>query len=150
MRSCGVNRYVLDAWAWLAWLQDEPRAAEQVEALLEAGERNDCELLASIINVGEVYYTLAKRVGEDRAMEFRNLILRMPVKIIPAADEEVWQAVNFKKRFPISYADAFAASAAFTYGAALATGDPDFQLMGQSGPPLFWLGAAMTESDSQT
>ncbi len=48
-----MNRYVLDSWAFLAWLQDEP-AATQVQDLIEAAETNDCELFASIINIGEV------------------------------------------------------------------------------------------------
>ena len=102
-----MNRYVLDSWAFLAWLQDEPRAAATIRTLLENGEREEHELFASLISIGEVYYLLAKRIGEDRAVEFRNLIFRTPVKMISATDDQVWQAVNFKKSFPISYADAF-------------------------------------------
>lgn len=135
-----MNRYVLDSWAFLAWLQDEPIAAAQVQSLLDQSEREECELFASLINIGEVYYLLAKRINEDRAMEFRNMIFRMPVKIVSATDEEVWQAVNFKKAFAISYADGFAASAALTQDAAVATGDVEFLTMGRSGPPIFWLG----------
>jgi predicted nucleic acid-binding protein len=121
-------------------LQDEPVAAPRVQLLIEQGERDECKLFASIINVGEVYYLLVKRLGEQQAMEFRNTIFKMPVKIVSATDEEVWQAVNFKKAFPISYADGFAASAALTVDAAVVTGDREFLAIGSSGPPIFWVG----------
>jgi predicted nucleic acid-binding protein len=131
---------VLDSWAFLAWLQDEPLAASRVQLLIEQGERDECKLFASIINIGEVYYLLVKRLGEEKAMEFRNTIFKMPVKIVSATDEEVWQAVNFKKAFPISYADGFAASAALTVDATIVTGDREFLTIGNSGPPIFWVG----------
>jgi len=135
-----LNRYVLDSWAFLAWLQNEPAAASQVQSLIERGERDECKLFASIINIGEVYYLLVKRLGEEKAMEFRNAVFKMPVQIVSATDDEVWQAVNFKKAFPISYADAFAASAALTVDAAIVTGDGEFLAIGNSGPPIFWVG----------
>jgi len=135
-----LNRYVLDSWAFLAWLQNEPAAASQVQSLIEQGERDECKLFASIINIGEVYYLLVKRLGEEKAMEFRNAVFKMPVQIVSATDDEVWQAVNFKKAFPISYADAFAASAALTVDAAIVTGDGEFLAIGNSGPLIFWVG----------
>ena len=135
-----MNRYVLDSWAFLAWLQDEPAAASQVQSLIEQGERDECKLFASIINVGEVYCLLVKRLGEPEAMEFRNTIFKMPIKIISATDEEVWQAMNLRKAFPISYSDGFAASAALTVDAAIVTGSGKLLAMGNSGPPIFWVG----------
>ena len=138
-----MKRYVLDSWAFLAWLQDEPAAASQVQTLIEQGERDECKLFASIINVGEVYYLLVKRLGEEKAMEFRNTIFKMPVKVVSATDEEVWQAVNFKKAFPISYADGFAASAALTVDATIVTGDREFLAIGNSGPPILWVGESL-------
>jgi predicted nucleic acid-binding protein len=39
----------------------------------------------------------------------------------------VFQAASLKARFPISYADAFAAALAIERGARLITGDHDFQ-----------------------
>ena len=131
---------MLDSWAFLAWLQNEPAAASQVQSLIEQGERDECKLFASIINIGEVYYLLVKRLGEEKAMEFRNAVFKMPVQIVSATDDEVWQAVNFKKAFPISYADAFAASAALTVDAAIVTGDGEFLAIGNSGPLIFWVG----------
>jgi uncharacterized protein len=132
-----VNRYVLDSWAFLAWLQDEPGAAAQVQDLIEAAEQNKCMLFASIINIGEVYYTLAKRVGPDRAMQFRNMIFRMPVKIISATDDVVWSAANFKSQYAISYTDAFAAAVALQEEAAIATGDEEVRQL--TVPAFFWL-----------
>ena len=47
-------RFCLDAFAWLAWLQDEPGAAA-VQRCLDEAERGDAECVTSIINLGEAY-----------------------------------------------------------------------------------------------
>ena len=52
-RSASGNRsYCFDAFAWLAWLQEEPGAAAVQERLDEA-ERGEAECVTSIINLGE-------------------------------------------------------------------------------------------------
>ena len=58
------------------------------------------------------------------------MISGMPLKIVSATDDEVWQAANFKNTFPISYADGFAASAAVTKDALLVTRDTEFLTLG--------------------
>jgi hypothetical protein len=42
----------LDAFAWLAWLQDEPGAAA-VQRRLDEAERGEAECVTSIINLGD-------------------------------------------------------------------------------------------------
>ncbi|MBA2535354.1 MAG: PIN domain-containing protein, partial [Rubrobacter sp.] len=79
----------------------------------------------------------AKRAGKDKAMQFRNLILQMPVKIVSATDNLVWTAVHFKASYPIAYADAFAAAVAANEDAAIVTGDKEFEALPNSS--IFWL-----------
>ncbi len=55
---------VLDAWAMLAWLNDEQPAADKVQKMLDEAETGGLQLRMSIINVGEVYYRLARIRGE--------------------------------------------------------------------------------------
>src|SRR3990172_10915002 len=50
---------VLDAWALLAWLGDEPGAGV-VERWLGRAARNQDPLALSVINAGEVHYRLIK------------------------------------------------------------------------------------------
>jgi ribonuclease VapC len=125
-----TNRFVLDAWAILAFLQKEEPAASRVKALLEHAERREVELLMSIINLGEVVYRVGKVRGEQEAQETLDELRRLPLTIISVTDETVFSAVRFKINFAISYADAFAAAIADRNSATLVTGDPELEQLG--------------------
>lgn len=118
---------VLDSWAILEWIGGRPPAAGIVEALLTEAELGHCRLLMSAINVGEVYYFLRKTGNEDLAKSWRDLSKTLPVTIEVPSGEEIWQAAELKGRFPIAYADAFAAALAFKYNCALVTGDSKYR-----------------------
>ena len=117
---------VLGAWALLAWLDGEEPAAGDVEAFFEAADKGRLDLAVSIINLGEVFYITAKMAGIDTARRVVEDLEHSPLRTVRAGDDAVWAAAELKARFPISYADAFAASLAMSLGAELATGDPDF------------------------
>jgi len=119
------KKFVLDAWAILALLQMEEPAASRVKMLLEEGEAGNIKLFISIINFGEVVYRVGKVKGELAAQETMEDIRQLALTIVPADEESVFRAVKFKIRFPISYADAFAAAAAEALDATLVTGDPE-------------------------
>jgi uncharacterized protein len=130
---------VLDAWAILAWVGDEAPAAEEVDLLLKKSEQGSIRLFVSIINLGEVYYRLAKR-NPDVADRVRNELPAGPINVISVTDEQVWQAAGLKAEYSISYADAFAASLAIEMGAELVPGDPDFQELEREGKlKIAWL-----------
>ncbi len=119
------NQFVLDAWAILALLQKEEPAATRVKQLLEEAERGTVTLSISIINLGEVIYRVGKVKGKQAAEEILQDIRRLPLSVLQAGEEAVWDAVGFKMRHAISYADSFAAAAAASLGATLVTGDPE-------------------------
>ena len=126
-----IQRCVLDAWALLALLQKEEPAATRVGQLLEEGQRGDAELFVSVINLGEVIYRVGKVRGEKEALETLDEIRRLPLKVMPATEAAVMSAARLKMRYPISYADAFAAATAADQDAVLVTGDPELvQLSG--------------------
>ena len=54
---------VLDSWALMAFLNDEPAAAE-VERLLSKSGNGEIRLLMCIINWGEIYYSVSRTHGE--------------------------------------------------------------------------------------
>ena len=121
-----MTAFVLDAWALLAWLQDEQPAASVVQKHLDNADRREVELHLSMINAGEVFYRLAKDRGRSAAMRFRAGLAAMPVHLhVPEADD-IWRAAILKSRSRISYADGFAASLAQGFDATLITGDRDF------------------------
>ncbi|MCA9871694.1 MAG: PIN domain-containing protein [Caldilineae bacterium] len=120
-----TRHYVLDAWAILALLQQEDPAATRVRQCLEEALANKTLLSISIINLGEVTYRIGKVKGEDAAWETLQQLRQLPLTVLQATEEAVLAAVTFKIRYAISYADAFAAAAAYTHKAVLMTGDPE-------------------------
>lgn len=141
LRSPKAPSPVLDSWSVLAWLAGEP-GADRVQKALEQAETSGTGLPLSIINAGEVYYRLAKGAGRSRADEFAEDLRRhrLPVRLIPASTRRVWEAARVKARYPIAYADAFAAALARETGAPLLTGDSDFRAVERDGYcAIVWL-----------
>jgi len=81
------------------------------------------------INIGEVYYLVAKRRSVSAADRFLQVLETMPIDAIPNALPDVIEAARLKARHAISYADAFAAATAIRHGAILVTGDREFEAL---------------------
>jgi predicted nucleic acid-binding protein len=94
----------------------------------------------SAINVGEVYYFLRKQGRISLAESWREASLSFPVRIEVPSLEDIWQAASLKGRFPIAYADAFAAAVAQKFNCPLVTGDPEFRVIDTL--ELDWIGGA--------
>ena len=123
--SNGSHRWVLDAWAIMAVVEKEEPAMTQVQALLSHAILTHQLAAMSVINLGEVYYTSGRRYGEERALEALRMMREATVEILPVDESTVLQAASYKMRYPISYADAFALTAAIRLDAVLVTGDPE-------------------------
>ena len=135
-----MTAVVLDAWALLAWIGEEQPAVEDVEQLIGAAARGENELFISIINLGEVFYRSVRKYGRGRADEVRRKCDSLPIRVISADDDLVWEAAHLKSRYRLSYADAFAAGLALREQADLYTGDPEFKPLEQAeGLRVHWL-----------
>lgn len=117
---------VLDAFALLAWMQEEA-GAELVDSVLSAAERAEVELFLSVINAGEVYYRLAKCGRRGDADAFAKALKRreVPLNLVPTTNRRVWEAAEIKSRYALSYADAFAVALAREMRAPLISGDAE-------------------------
>ena len=132
---------VLDAWALLAWLQNERPAAEAVQKLLDEADAGRLELSISMINVGEVYYQLAKRRGEPAGHAFLNDLKRMPIQTVAVPKRLIIEAAQIKGRYALSYADAFAVATAIRAQAPIVSGDPELKALAAAGVvQLEWIG----------
>jgi uncharacterized protein len=130
-----TQRFVLDAWAVLAFLQGEEPAAARVRDLLDAASRETgVELLLSIINLGEVFYIVGRAKGQHEAEQTLIALRQLPWQIVPATDTAVLAAAAFKMNHPVSYADAFAATTAQNHTATLLTGDPELVALAHALP----------------
>ena len=79
------------------------------------------------INLGEVYYIMIRTAGIDRAREFLENFLRIPINLVLPDSDLIWKASEIKAEYALSYADCFAAATALIHGAAVLTGDPEFK-----------------------
>jgi hypothetical protein len=68
-------KFCLDAFAWLAWLQDEP-GAPAVQHCLDDAERGRADCVTSIINLGEAYYRLIRVDRREKAKSLWRMALR--------------------------------------------------------------------------
>jgi ribonuclease VapC len=119
---------VLDSWALMALFNDEP-AAPAVEKLLIKAGAGSTRLLLTIINWGEIYYSIMRGGSQDLAETHAREIHAMPIELVPIETDLalVRQAAIFKASRKLAYADAFAAGLAKLRNAELVTGDRDFK-----------------------
>ena len=118
--------FILDSFALLAYLQDEP-AAPRVETLLENAKKEKCLLMISIINLGEILYITERRGGVSKAQIALSLIQQLPIEVLPADEKAVFLAAHIKANYSISYADSFVVAAAVEKAAVILTNDPEFE-----------------------
>jgi len=121
---------VLDAWALMAYFEDEPAAAD-VERLLDDAEAQEEDLLLSAVNWGEIYYSVCRSVSEKAAEDIARKLMAMPIRVVPIPDDLVLvrQAAKYKAANRISYADCFAAALAKLTSSPLVTGDEEFRAL---------------------
>jgi len=117
---------VLDSHALLAFFRGEP-AAVLVRMLLHKAAANDRPLQMTEVNYSEVKYMLLKKDGAESWERAAEVLKSLPIEF-RAADRALAEvAADFKARFKISLADAFAAALAHEKKAELVTGDPEFK-----------------------
>jgi predicted nucleic acid-binding protein len=132
---------VLDAHALMVLFNDEP-GAEEVEKILLKAERGNPRLLMSVINWGEIYYSILRGASKEMADSKSHEIAGMRIELVPvdARDLElVRQAAVFKATRKMSYADCFAAALAKIRDAELVTGDRDFKAVENDLKKIRWL-----------
>ena len=128
----GSHAYVLDSFALLAYFEGEP-AMPRVRSILEGANAKRHSVYLSLINLGEVLYIAERERGSMAARRTLGAIDELPLELVPVSRPIVLAAAHIKARFPISYADAFAAVAARDCGGTVITGDPEFRPLAEAG-----------------
>lgn len=123
------KKSVLDAYALLAYLTKESGHARVKELLAS----EDTVIVINSINLGEVFYILARARSIRTAEHFLGVILpSLPITVLENSVEDVIGAARIKAKHALSFADCFAAATAIKEGAPLVTGDPEFKKMGKA------------------
>lgn len=117
---------VLDSWAVLAYFEGEP-AGNAVSELIADARDNETPLLMSAVNVGEVWYIIAREVSESEADSAVDALSKMGIAFVDADWQHARAAGTFKAKYRMSYADCFAAALAKTRKGELVTGDREFK-----------------------
>jgi len=121
-----ADRFVLDSFALMALFQGES-GADRIEKLLEQQDAGEVRVFMSIVNFGEVIYTMQIRYGLEAAQESLSAIDQSPIDVVQADRPLTLAAARLKAFTGLGYADSFAAAVAQQLDATLVTGDPDFE-----------------------
>ena len=125
-----VAQVVLDSHALLKLLRDEP-GAETVSLLLEKAGQRDQPVHMTEVNYAEVQYIVRRKDGDAAWKTIAGELKAAPIEFHPATRALADIAGDFKARFKISLADAFAAALAKEKKAELVTGDSEFKALGK-------------------
>ena len=117
---------VLDSWALLCYLEQEP-GYEKIIELFEKAVESSKPLLMCVVNWGEVYYQVLRRFGDQKAQEIEQLIQTFPITLVEVNKELTREAARIKATKRMAYADCFAVALARLKKAELYTGDPEFK-----------------------
>lgn len=119
---------VLDSYALLAYFRGEENAV-RVRHLLDKAATADRPLLMTDVNYAEVKYIVLKKDGPAAWHEAEEVLESLSIDFHSTNRALADSAADFKARFKISLADAFAAALANEKRAELVTGDPEFKAL---------------------
>ena len=117
---------LLDSFALIKYFEAEP-GGDRIRQYFDQAHRHQETLLICELNVGEVFYIIARKHGLSRAEEILTTLSTLPLKTIPVSWEVVLKAARLKAQHALSYADCIAAACAMNHQAVLLTGDPEFR-----------------------
>jgi ribonuclease VapC len=129
---------VLDSWSILAYLEDEQPAGQKVADLIADAHENGIDLMMSVVNVGEVWYILARKTSAAEADNSVSEIRQLGIEFVEASWKFAQAAAALKAKHSMSFADCFAAALAKDTKADLVTGDPEFKQL-ESEIKILWM-----------
>lgn len=121
----------------MAYLEDEPAAEKIADMIADARDKGH-RLLMSVVNIGEVWYSTARKHSERDADRVIDELRSIGVEFIEVDWPTTQIAARYKALGGISYADCFAAALAKQAGGTLVTGDREFEQL-QEQISILWL-----------
>jgi predicted nucleic acid-binding protein len=81
----------------------------------------------SVINWGEMYYSVMREQGLVEAEKILSQFEKYPIELVDADQALTREAAKLKGSYRIAYTDCFAAALSIKLNAILVTGDPEFR-----------------------
>lgn len=125
-RKNSKNAFALDTFALLAYYNNEP-GVDIVKDLLKKAQQGKVSLFLSEINIGEIYYTVAREQDQTKADLLLENLLKLTIHLVQANLERILSAASYKSRGGLSYADCFVLATAEEFNTSIITGDPEFK-----------------------
>jgi ribonuclease VapC len=120
-----AKAFVLDTWAVIAYLEDEP-SAQQIAELIASAHEEEVPIYMTVVNAGEVWYNIAREISEEDANSSIKELRDLRIQFVDADWQLTQEAARFKSQHKMSYADCYAAALAKVNKAHLVTGDKEF------------------------
>jgi len=136
-----MKRYVLDACALIALLQDE-QGAELVSDALNSAYKGEAEIMMHKANFLEVYYDAYRYRGKEQADLMVAEVKKRPIQINSEISDEIFiEAGRLKATYKMSFADTFALAQAKVFDGVLLTSDHhEFDVVeGKEGINFAWI-----------
>jgi predicted nucleic acid-binding protein len=111
---------LVDSSGWIEYLADRPKA-DAFAPYVEGRE----ELVASAIQVYEIYKVIRRDLSEERAVEAIAALDR--VRIVPVDEALALEAADLSLRHGLAMADSIIYATATLHGARVVTADADFE-----------------------
>ena len=134
---------VLDTYALIAFFEDEP-GADFVRSLLLEAESGSLKLAMCAVNLGELWYIIARADSPAQADALVEEIQGLSIEIVDADWKLTYRAAIFKLKGGLSYADCYTAALGQLRQAEVITGDPEFQKLREE-ITLGWVESLRTE-----
>lgn len=105
-----MKRHILDASALYRFVT-KGDGSPIVDNLFKQASTFGTPVLMSVVNWGEVYYTLVRQIGLTRTdSKMSELVARIPLTLVNVTPDDAIRAARLKAQYNLPYADAFAAA----------------------------------------
>lgn len=124
-----MKGFILDSYAIIAYFEDETGAAK-VERILKDAENGRIHLVMSVVNWGEVYYSMYRSKGKEKAEESLLIMEQLSIELVDINRSLAYQAAQFKAIHSVAFGDCFAAALSVNRDYPVITGDKEFKKLG--------------------
>ena len=99
---------------------------KKMDRVIKDARNGRSQIWMSVVNLGEVFYVLLRRLADDEALKYVDILQQAAIIHAPDIDHTI-SAARLKHHYKIGYADSFAAALAIEKCATLLSADPVFE-----------------------
>lgn len=120
------KNYVLDSFALLAYFESEP-GAKGIKEILHLAQNKKVKLFLSTVNLGEIFYIVYRRRGEELAEKSLVAIEQLNIELVGVDKSISLLAAKIKAKTNLGYIDSITGALSKLSESVLITGDSDFK-----------------------